>query len=65
MVSLYAWLWRHLPGGLPVRLATAVILVLLIVALLFTWVFPWVNGRLPIDTSATDTPPPAATTQGQ
>lgn len=63
---MYAWLWRHLPGSVVVRVATALIMVLLIVAVLFAWVFPWVNARLPIDTSATDRPPPAATTpQGQ
>lgn len=61
-MSLYAWLWRRLPGSVPVRAGTAVILVLLIVAALFTWVFGWIEARLPIDTPAADPPPPAAST---
>ena len=40
---MYPWIWRHLPGPLPVRVATAVLLVLAAAALLFV-VFPALDG---------------------
>lgn len=44
---MYAWIWRHLPGPLGVRLAVAAALVLGVVAVLFTVVFPWAEHGLP------------------
>ena len=44
---MYGWIWRHLPGPAPVRLACAVLLVVLAVAVLFQWVFPAVAPHLP------------------
>lgn len=44
---MYAWIWRHLPGPLPLRLVLTVVLVLAVVAALFLWVFPWLEPRLP------------------
>lgn len=44
---MYPWIWRHLPGPLPLRLASAVVLVFVVVALLFTVVFPWAEHTLP------------------
>jgi hypothetical protein len=44
---MYAWIWHHLPGPLPLRLAVATALVLAVVALLFTVVFPWAEHGLP------------------
>lgn len=44
---MYAWVWRHLPGPLPVRLVLALALVAAIVLLLFTAVFPWAEDSLP------------------
>jgi hypothetical protein len=44
---MYPWIWRHLPGPLPLRLAVAAALVLAVVALLFTVVFPWAEHGLP------------------
>jgi hypothetical protein len=44
---MYGWIWRRLPGPLPVRVLLAVVLVVVIVLLLFTVVFPWVEPRLP------------------
>jgi len=44
---MYAWLWRQMPGPLPVRVVTAVLLVCLVVVALFIWVFPWLEPRLP------------------
>jgi hypothetical protein len=44
---MYAWIWRHLPGPLSVRLATALVLVAAVVLALFTMVFPWAEHTLP------------------
>jgi hypothetical protein len=44
---MYAWIWRHLPGPLPARLVTTVLLIAVAVALLFTVVFPWAEQTLP------------------
>ena len=41
---MYSWIWRHLPGPLPVRGATALALVLAGVALLLFVVFPALDG---------------------
>ena len=44
---MYAWIWRHLPGPIPVRLLAAAVLVAGIVLLLFSTVFPWAEDSLP------------------
>jgi hypothetical protein len=44
---MYPWIWRHLPGPLPVRLTSAVALVAVVVVALFTVVFPWAEQTLP------------------
>lgn len=44
---MYPWIWRHLPGPLPVRLLLALLLVAGVVLLLFTTVFPWAEQSLP------------------
>jgi hypothetical protein len=44
---VYAWIWRHLPGRWPLRLAVSVALVAAVVAVLFTVVFPWAEDSLP------------------
>lgn len=44
---MYGWIWRHLPGPLPVRLLVAAALVAAAVLLLFTVVFPWAETSLP------------------
>ena len=44
---MYAWIWRHLPGPVPVRLVVALVLVATVVLLLFTTVFPWAERSLP------------------
>ena len=38
---MYPWIFRHLPGPLPVRILLALVLVAAGVAALFVWVFPW------------------------
>jgi hypothetical protein len=47
--SMYGWLWRHLPGSWPVRVAIVVVLAIAVVVLLFLVVFPWVEPRLPFN----------------
>lgn len=51
---MYVWIWRHLPGGLPGKLAGSAILVLAVVALLFLVVFPYVGPRLPFNDVTVD-----------
>lgn len=46
---MYGWIWRQLPGPVPVRAATAVALVLGVVALLMFVVFPWLEPLLPFN----------------
>jgi hypothetical protein len=44
---MYAWIWRHLPGPLPVRVVLSLVLAGAVVLLLFTVVFPWAEHALP------------------
>ena len=44
---MYAFIWRLLPGPVPVRLVLALALVAGVVLLLFTTVFPWAEHALP------------------
>lgn len=60
---MYVWIWRHLPGPLPVRLLQLAALLAAAVAVLFLVVFPRVEPLLPYSdvtvdqgTSATPTP---------
>jgi len=46
---MYAWIWRHLPGGTASRAGLALLLVLAVCALLLFVVFPWVEPRLPFN----------------
>jgi hypothetical protein len=48
-VTVYAWLWDHLPGPLPVRVLISVLAILAVVVICFWWIFPWVAERLPVD----------------
>ncbi len=43
---MYAWLWRHLPGGRRVRTAQCCLLVAVVVLACFVWVFPAVSTLL-------------------
>ena len=44
---MYGWIWRHLPGPWPVRLALSLVLAAAVVLLLFSVVFPWAENALP------------------
>ena len=44
---MYTWIWRHLPGGTPIKTIEALVLVLAVSALLLFVVFPEVEPLLP------------------
>jgi hypothetical protein len=46
---LYGWIWRHLPGPVPVKVLQALLLVMAVLALLVFVVFPWAEPRLPFN----------------
>ena len=46
---MYVWIWRHLPGGWPLKALQSLVLLLVAVALLFVVVFPWAEPRLPFN----------------
>jgi hypothetical protein len=51
---MYAWIWRHLPGGTATRTLSAIVLLLAVVALLLFVVFPWVEPHLPFNDVTVD-----------
>jgi len=44
---MYAWIWRHLPGPLAVRILQALVLIAAVSLLLLFVVFPVVEPHLP------------------
>jgi hypothetical protein len=46
---MYVWLWRHLPGPVPLRLLQTLLLLAAATALLLFVVFPWIEPELPIN----------------
>ncbi|MCU1656382.1 MAG: uncharacterized protein JWO57_1038 [Pseudonocardiales bacterium] len=46
---MYTWIWRHLPGTMPLKLLQTLVLVAAVSALLLFVVFPWVEPHLPIN----------------
>jgi hypothetical protein len=46
---MYAWIWRHLPFGLPGRIGGSLALLAATGALLWYVVFPWVEPLMPFD----------------
>ncbi|MFJ5862254.1 hypothetical protein ACIQCM_12595 [Pseudarthrobacter sp. NPDC092439] len=42
-MSMYAWIFRHLPGPLWVRIVTSVVLVAAAVVLMVQFLFPWMS----------------------
>lgn len=46
---MYGWIWRHLPGTLPLKLVQVLVLVAAACALLLFVVFPWIEPHLPIN----------------
>ncbi|UIP57169.1 hypothetical protein DSM26151_00220 [Agromyces marinus] len=49
-MSMYAALWRILPGPVWFRVILVIAILAGMIFVLFTWVFPWVDGIVnPID----------------
>lgn len=48
-MSFYGWLWRVLPGPVPMKVLQALALVLVVVAVLFTAVFPVIAPFMPFN----------------
>jgi hypothetical protein len=46
---MYGFIWRHLPGGLIVRIITAMLLVGVAGAVLWYLVFPWLETHAPLE----------------
>ena len=46
---MYAWLFRHLPGPLWVRILLTVLVLAAIVVALFGWVFPAIVPVMPFN----------------
>lgn len=46
---MYAWLFRHLPGPLWVRILLTVLVLAAIVVALFGWVFPAIAPYMPFN----------------
>jgi hypothetical protein len=46
---VYTWIWRHLPGGLPGKLAGSLLLILAVTVVLLLVVFPWLEPMLPFN----------------
>ena len=55
-VSLYAALWRRMPGRWPLKVAILAVAVVVICVLLFVVVFPWVEPRLPFNHVTVNSP---------
>jgi hypothetical protein len=51
---MYAWIWRHLPGGTATRAVLSLLLVLALCALLLFVVFPWAEPYLPFNDVTVD-----------
>ncbi|MFF4650259.1 hypothetical protein [Streptomyces sp. NPDC001380] len=57
---MYGWIWRRLPGSVPVRALLAALMLLGVVYLLFQYVFPWAEPLLPFgDVTVNDGGPSA------
>jgi hypothetical protein len=51
---VYAFVWRHLPGPLVVRIVLALVLLAAVVAVLFLWVFPAIAPQMPFNNGTVD-----------
>ena len=51
---MYGWIWKHLPGPVPVKALLALVLFVAVVLVLFQWVFPWLEPRLPFNQVTVD-----------
>ncbi len=51
---MYGWLWRSLPGPVPVRVLLLAVLVVVVVAVLFEVVFPALAPLVPVNDGTVD-----------
>lgn len=51
---MYGWIWRRLPGPVPVKALLSLLLALGAVYVLFQWVFPWAEPLLPFSDVTVD-----------
>lgn len=42
---MYAWIFRHLPGPLWIRVLISVLLIAVVILVLMEYVFPWANRQ--------------------
>ena len=55
---MYAWIWRHLPFGLPGKVTGSALIVAALAASLWLWVFPWLEPLMPFDDVRVESPLP-------
>lgn len=55
---MYAWIFRHLPGPLWVRILIALVVLAAIVVVLFAWVFPAIAPHMPFNDGLVGSPAP-------
>lgn len=48
---MYAWIFRHLPGPLVVKILLSLVLLAGVVLVLMEFVFPWVDQFSPLNDS--------------
>jgi hypothetical protein len=64
-LTVYGWIWRRLPFGIPGKIIGSVLLVAAVAALLWYVAFPAIDPYLPFNdvqvTGPTDHPSPATT----
>jgi hypothetical protein len=61
---VYAWIWRHLPFGLPGKIIGSLVLVAAVVALLWFKVFAMVEPLLPNNDGQVENAPTSAPAGG-
>ena len=49
---MYGFLWRLLPGPLPVKVLLSLILVVCVVAVCFLWLFPAISTYMPFNSNS-------------
>jgi Fe2+ transport system protein B len=53
-MTMYAALWRLLPGPTAVKVLEAFVIFLLVLLVLFQWVFPWISPHMPFNDNTVD-----------
>jgi hypothetical protein len=46
---MYVWIWRHLPGTMPLKMLQTLLLLAAVSAVLLFVLFPWIEPKLPIN----------------